>query len=262
MQNAAPVNDPDSVPAVNVREIRRLHDIAVKVPSSLVEELARTATRAQGVWQEARKNDDFAAFAPWLEKIVDLKRQEAQAIGYHDVPYDALLDQYEPGATTAATTALFAELRRELSSLIGALAATGKKPRGDIFQRDYPLDRQHLFGQSAGAAIGFDFTAGRLDITAHPFCSGMGPGDCRLTTRYHPHELNQGFFGILHEAGHGIYEQGLDPSISARPWARLFRWAFTSRNRGSGKTRWAAPGRSGSIFSHAPSKCSPAPSTT
>jgi carboxypeptidase Taq len=108
-------------------------------------------------------------------------------------------------------------LRRELSSLIGALAATGKQPRGDIFQRDYPLDRQHLFGQSAGAAIGFDFTAGRLDITAHPFCSGMGPGDCRLTTRYHLHEWNQGFFGILHEAGHGIYEQGLDPQHFGTP---------------------------------------------
>jgi carboxypeptidase Taq len=217
LESSPPADDTESVPAVNIREIRRLYNIAVKVPGSLVEELARTATRAQGVWQEARKNDDFSAFAPWLEKIVALKRQEAQAIGYRDVPYDALLDQYEPGATTAATTALFAELRRELTSLIGALAATGKQPRGDIFQRDYPLDRQHLFGQSAGAAIGFDFTAGRLDITAHPFCSGMGPGDCRLTTRYHPHEWNQGFFGILHEAGHGIYEQGLDPQHFGTP---------------------------------------------
>jgi carboxypeptidase Taq len=203
------VKDSEAAHAVNIREIRRLYDIAVKVPGSLVEELARTTTRAQGIWQEARKNNDFKAFAPWLDKIVGLKRQEAHAIGYRGVPYDALLDQYEPGATTAEVTRVFAELRQELVPLVAALAASGKKPRADLFERDYPLDRQHLFGQAAAAAIGFDFTAGRLDTTVHPFCSGMGPGDCRLTTRYHPRELNQGFFGILHEAGHGIYEQGL-----------------------------------------------------
>jgi carboxypeptidase Taq len=207
----------ESAAAVNAREIRRVYDIAVKVPGSLVEELARVTTRAQGVWQEARKNNDFNTFAPWLEKIVALKRQEAQAIGYRGVPYDALLDQYEPGATTAEITCLFAELRQELVPLVSAITASGKKPRADVFERDYPLDRQHLFGQAAAAAIGFDFTAGRLDTTAHPFCSGMGPGDCRLTTRYHPREFNQGFFGILHEAGHGIYEQGLDPEHFGTP---------------------------------------------
>ncbi len=102
-----PGGDLDGVQAVNVREIRRVHDIAVKVPGSLVEELARTSTRAQGVWQEARQRNDFKSFAPWLDKIVTLKRQEAQAIGYKGVPYDALLDQYEPGATTAEVTEVF-----------------------------------------------------------------------------------------------------------------------------------------------------------
>jgi carboxypeptidase Taq len=211
------VKNPETPAAVNVREIRRLYDIAVKVPGSLVEELARTATRAQGIWQEARKHNDFQSFAPWLEKIVGLKRQEAQAIGYRDVPYDALLDQYEPGATTAEITRLFAELRAELVPLVAAITASGRKPRVDLFERDYPIERQHLMGQAAAAAIGFDFTAGRLDTTAHPFCSGMGPGDCRLTTRYHPCEWNQGFFGILHEAGHGIYEQGLAPDHFGTP---------------------------------------------
>src|SRR5438270_10020717 len=91
--NTPLVKDPEAVPAVNVREIRRLHDIAVKVPAALVEELARTTTRAQGVWQEARRHNDFKAFAPWLDKIVGLKREEARAIGYQGVPYDALLDQ-------------------------------------------------------------------------------------------------------------------------------------------------------------------------
>ncbi len=101
--------------------------------------------------------------------------------------------------------------------MIAELSSARKKPRTDIFERDYPLDRQHLFGQAAAAAIGFDFNAGRLDTTAHPFCSGIGPGDCRLTTRYHPREFTQGFFGILHEAGHGIYEQGLDAQHFGTP---------------------------------------------
>ncbi len=203
------VRDPESDPGVNVREIRRSYDRAVKLPEALVEELARTTTRAQQVWQEARQGNDFPAFRPWLEKIVRLKREEAQAVGYKEVAYDALLDEYEPGATTKEVTRLFAELRAELTPLIAGIAASGRKAPTDLLARAYPVERQQVFGQSAAAAIGFDFTAGRLDVTTHPFCSGVGPGDCRLTTRYNLRHFNDGFFGILHEAGHGIYEQGL-----------------------------------------------------
>ncbi len=209
--------DPESVEAVNVREIRRVYDRAVKMPPRLVEELARVTSQAQNVWAEARKKSRFADFAPWLEKIVALKREEAQAVGYRESPYDALLDEYEPGATAAEITTLFAELRRLLVPLVAAIAATGKKPRPDVLTREFPIERQQVLGQAASAALGFDYTAGRLDTTVHPFCSGIGPGDCRLTTRYHPRELNQGFFGILHESGHGIYDQGLDPAHFGTP---------------------------------------------
>jgi carboxypeptidase Taq len=207
----------DADQTVNVREIRRVYDRAVKVPGRLVEEIARVTTRAQNVWQDARAKNDFAAFAPWLEKIVALKREEADAVGYKDSPYNALLDEYEPGATAKDITAVFAKLRAELVPLVAAITESSKKPRKDLLTREFPLDRQALFGQGAAAAIGFDFTAGRLDVTSHPFCSGMGPGDCRLTTRYALREFNQGFFGILHEAGHGIYEQGLDPAAFGTP---------------------------------------------
>jgi carboxypeptidase Taq len=108
------VREADSDAAANAREIRRVYDRVVKLPAELVEELARTTTRAQGVWQEARKHNDFATFRPWLEKIITLKRKEAQAIGYKQVPYDALLEEYEPGATTAEITELFAALRKDL----------------------------------------------------------------------------------------------------------------------------------------------------
>jgi carboxypeptidase Taq len=211
------VRDAEADPAVNVREMRRHYDRAVKLPKELVEEIARVTIRAQQVWQEARQANNFAAFQPWLEKIVHLKRREAEAVGYAAVPYDALLDEYEPGATTAEITRVFADLRAELVPLVAAITASGRKPRRDILEREYPVDRQQVFGQAAAAAIGFDFDSGRLDTTTHPFCSGMGPGDCRITTRYNVRHFNDAFFGILHEAGHGIYDQGLDPAHFGTP---------------------------------------------
>jgi carboxypeptidase Taq len=217
VEQSSLVAEAESVPAVNVREIRRLHNRAVKIPKELVEELARVTTHAQQVWQEARRASDFGAFRPWLEKVVRLKREEAEAVGHHGVPYDALLDEYEPGATTAEITAVFAALRAALTPLVAAIVRSGRHPRTDVLERTYPVERQQVFGQAAAAAVGFDFDAGRLDVTTHPFCSGLGPGDCRITTRYNLHHFNEAFFGILHEAGHGIYEQGLDPQHSGTP---------------------------------------------
>lgn len=211
------VSDPESDAAVNVREIRRRYDRAIKLPKTLVEELARATTIGQQAWQEARAKSDFAAFKPHLEKLVDLKRQEAQAVGFKEVPYDALVDDYEPGETTASIAKTFAALRSELVPLIEAVIATGRKPRGDLLSRDFPTDRQQIIGQAAAAAIGFDFDSGRLDVTTHPFCSGLGPGDVRLTTRYNPRHFNESFFGTLHEAGHGIYEQGLEAEHYGTP---------------------------------------------
>jgi carboxypeptidase Taq len=202
-------DDPQGVKAANVREVRRAHDRAVKVPKRLVEELARVTTQAQSVWAESRRKSDFAGFRPWLERIVALKREEAQAVGYTGSPYDALLDEFEPGATAAEVRELFAVLRRELAPLIAAIAGSSRKPRTEVLAREYPVDQQEAFAKEAARAIGFDFEAGRLDVTTHPFCSGIAPGDCRITTRYNPRFFNEAFFGVLHEAGHGMYEQGL-----------------------------------------------------
>jgi carboxypeptidase Taq len=212
------VKEGDTVEAANVREIRRSYNRAVKVPKALVEELARVTIAAQQVWRQARKESNFALFLPYLDRIVALKREEAQAVGKPgEPPYDALLDEYEPGATSADITRVFADLRRELVPLIAAIAGSDKKPPQDILHRDYPVDRQRFFAESAAAAIGFDFRAGRLDVTTHPFCSGFGPGDCRITTRYNPQFFNESFFGVLHEAGHALYEQGLDPAHFGTP---------------------------------------------
>lgn len=200
---------PDSIEAANVRELRHSYDRVTKLPKCLVEELSRVTTLAQEAWQEARAKNHFATFRPLLEQVLALKREEAQAVGYKDHPYDALLDEYEPGTTAADVGAVFAELTRSLVPLLQRIAASGKKPRANVLNRDFPVDRQKWFAESAASAIGFDFAAGRLDSTAHPFCSAFGPGDCRLTTRYNPRFFNEAFFGVLHESGHGMYEQGL-----------------------------------------------------
>ena len=203
--------DPDSPAAVNIREARRDYTRLTKLPRRLVEELSRVSTLSQQAWVEARRRSDFGRFLPWLEKIVTLKREEAGIVGYGGgVPYDALLDDYEPGATAAEIQELFTPLRNELVKLIEEIVGSGRHPNLSLLERLYPVEAQRSFSRHAARAIGFSFTDGRLDEAAHPFCSGFGPGDTRLTTRYNPHHFPGAFFGTLHEAGHGIYDQGLN----------------------------------------------------
>ena len=201
--------DPHSDAGATIRQLRREYDKLRKLPQTLVEELTRASVLGQQAWVEARQHDDFATFAPILERIVSLKRQQADAIGYADCPYDALLDDFEPGETTKNVASVLESLRGELVPLVAAIAESSRKPDLDILQRSYPIDAQESFGRQAAAAIGFEFHRGRLDVTHHPFCAGMGPNDCRLTTRYDERFFPSGFFSILHEAGHGLYDQGL-----------------------------------------------------
>ncbi|MFH1921942.1 MAG: carboxypeptidase M32 [Planctomycetota bacterium] len=201
--------DPSSDSGATIRRIKRQHERCVKLPRTLVEELARVSVLGQQAWQAARKNDDFPAFRPWLEKILDLKRQEAESLGYPECAYDALLDEFEPDERTANVAQVLAQLREELVPLVGQIRQSGRQADLSILQRSFPVGEQEAFGREVAARIGFDFNRGRLDVTAHPFCSSPGPSDCRITTRYNEHFFNEAFFGILHEAGHGIYEQGL-----------------------------------------------------
>lgn len=204
--------DSASDSATTIRQLKRQFDKKTKLPKSLVEELTRTAVMGQQAWQTARKNNDFPSFAPLLERTLELKRRQAQAIGYTESPYDALLDDFEPGELTSNVSRVLGGLRAELVPLVGAIresAARGRQSNVSILSRHYPIDVQERFGREVATKIGFDFGRGRLDVTAHPFCSSTGPHDCRITTRYDPRHFNGAFFGTLHEAGHGIYEQGL-----------------------------------------------------
>ncbi|HEV3204620.1 MAG TPA: carboxypeptidase M32, partial [Gemmataceae bacterium] len=211
------VRDQLAPAAINVREIRRDYDRLKRLPRLLVEELARITSLAQQEWEAARRHADYSRFRPWLEKIVALKCQEADAVGYDTIAYDALLDDYEPGARSEAIALLFDALERELVPLVQALTSTRRQADVAILHREFPLDRQRILGETVAAALGFDFQKGRLDTTVHPFCSAIAPGDCRITTRYKLYNFSDGFFGILHEVGHGLYEQGLDPDQHGTP---------------------------------------------
>ena len=203
------VRDPEVDAAANSRELRRAFDRATKIPQSLVEELARVTTQAQQVWEQAKKKNDYASYQPVLAQVVKLKRQEADAVGFSGHAYNALIEEYEPGTTVAELKTLFADLTAVLAPLVKKIVTSPKQPDKSVLEREFPIDRQKVFAEAAAVAIGFDFAAGRLDTTAHPFCSGFGPGDCRITTRYNPRYFNEAFFGVMHETGHAMYEQNL-----------------------------------------------------
>jgi len=206
------VKDELSDEAVNIREIKYEYDKEIKIPQKLVEEFTHTTTMSQGVWSKARTENDFPKFLPWLEKIVKLCRERAECLGYEKEAYDALLDEYEPGSSVEFVDNIFSGFRDDLVELVSAIAGSKKKPDLSIIETAYPVDVQEVFGRSAAVAIGYDFSTGRLDLSAHPFTTDIGPGDVRITTRYNPNHLGQALFGTLHEAGHGMYEQGL-PSV-------------------------------------------------
>jgi carboxypeptidase Taq len=148
-------------------------------------------------------------FCPHLEQVIMLKREEAAALGFDREPYDAHLDEYERGETTVRLARLFRELTQALRDLISRLRGANDRRVPDLATLHYPRSGQEAFATVAAADLGYDFEAGRLDVSVHPFTSGIGPGDVRITTRYDESDFTDAFFSVIHEAGHGVYHQGL-----------------------------------------------------
>ena len=201
LEKAEQEQDGDPVAATNVREMRRIYDRKAKLPTKLVQEIARAIALAKDAWVKARKDSDFPQFAPHLERMLDLKRQVAEHVGYQSEPYDALLDEYEPGARSADVQEVFDAVKAELVPLVQAIKTAPRQPNTSLLERTCPQARQEAFGRRIAEAMGYDFRAGRLDVTAHPFCTGLSPLDVRITTRYDEHYLPTSLFGIVHEAG-------------------------------------------------------------
>lgn len=200
---------PDSDAAANLREWRRRYERATRVPARLVAKLERARTHAREAWKRARERSEFGVFEPHLQTMVDLNRQMADCWGYAESPYDALVEGYEHGMTARQLRGLFATLRPAIESVLPAATERSMAIPENFLHGHYPVAAQQAFNQKVAAAFGFDFAAGRVDTTTHPFCETIGPGDCRLTTRYDERNFVQSLYGVMHEAGHGLYEQGL-----------------------------------------------------
>lgn len=206
-------DDPDSYRVRAVRSAREAFELLRRIPAALVGELAAYKAVAGPAWEEAKANNDFAHFAPHVATMVRLNRELASAIGYTEHPYDAMLLQFEPGMTAAQLTALFAELKAVILPLLERIKARG--PQGaDFLYQSYPAERQRAFGLEIAQLFGYDLGRGRLDVSAHPFEISFTRQDVRMTTRYQTNYLPGAIFGIFHETGHALYEQGVDPALT------------------------------------------------
>lgn len=200
----------DEAEATNVRETARLLDRESKVPTALVKDIAESSALAKDAWVKARERSDFSLFVSHLSRMVDLKKQLAEHVGYEDDPYDALLDEFEPGSTAAQVEAVLKDVSTLTVKLLEKISQSPVKPDRSILERHYPRAAQEKLSRQMAEALGFAFSAGRADETAHPFCTTIGGGsDVRITTRYLENFLPSSLFGTMHEVGHGLYEQGL-----------------------------------------------------
>jgi carboxypeptidase Taq len=193
---------------VNLREIKREVDRATKVPNDLVEEISRHTAKSNAAWVEAREADNFNHFAPFLARMIELRKLEAAALGFADRPYDAALDLFEPGSTEPYVRKLLEDLRQRLVPFVHKVLGAEKHDDSLILREPFPIDKQREFGLMVIGKLGFNFDEGRQDISAHPFTIGS-KGDVRITTRFNERDLRQSLFAMIHEAGHALYEMGL-----------------------------------------------------
>lgn len=195
-----------TVQAAAVRNLRREYDRAVKIPEALVGRMARSQAAAFEAWIAAKGAGDFDAFAPHLEELVALTREQASAIDDSAATYDVLLEAFDPGTTAASLEPMFARLGAGLAELLGEIR---ERPQVAALQGTVPRAHQHALHDRVIAAMGYDLQAGRMDEAEHPFTVNTGAGDVRITTHFYEDDLLSGLGGTIHEAGHALYEQGL-----------------------------------------------------
>jgi len=204
---------PDAAGAANLRLIRRRFDRASRVPAALAAEIARVTSLAQGVWARARQAEDVAAFLPTLAHVTRLRREEGAALAQGGDPYDALVDGFEPGMTSAALGGMLGALRPRLVALRERLRAA---PPAPSLQGDFPEAGQLEMARRVAAAFGYDLARGRIDKAVHPFSSGGG-NDVRITTRTNPDDPFNCIYSTIHEVGHAAYEQAVDQAYLFTP---------------------------------------------
>jgi len=200
--------------AASVRVVGREYRRHKAVPPDFYERFAVASSRSEAAWERARAASDFAAFKGHLEEMVDFARRFAAYYGYEESPYDALIEEYEPGMTSRRLAAIVAPLREKLVPFIERLTEAGAAPDAQFLQSPFPMQAQRALSLRALRAIGYDFEAGRLDTTVHPFTITAGPGDVRVTTRFLEDDPLSGLFSSLHEGGHALYDQGIPDRLT------------------------------------------------
>jgi len=208
--------DFDSDEASLVRVTRRDLERERRIPTDLVGAIAEASIAAAPAWRAARENDDFALFAPHLEKTVELSRRKAEALGYSDRPYDALLYS-EPGMTTAELERIFGRLKEAIVPLVRRITENAHKVDASLLHGNFPAEAQLAFAKRTISDFGFDFERGRMDLSTHPFMMPVNHGDVRLTNRVSEDFLSMSLFGAMHESGHGMYGQGHAAELVGTP---------------------------------------------
>jgi carboxypeptidase Taq len=220
IEELSSASDLDTVQRASLRVLERDHTLATKVPEDLVRAIAEAQGLAYSAWTEARPASDFAKLQPRLERLVDLKKQEADALGWTEERYDALLDQYEPGVKTSDLTPLFDELVEGLRPITDEVLGRAEEGRDWMFAA-YDERRQTAFCAWLVEQLGFDIDGGRLDESPHPFTMGISPGDVRQTTRVERTGVFGSVYAALHETGHALYEQGIPTEWRDLPVGRV-----------------------------------------
>ena len=196
-----------------LRELARVYRRNSRIPRRVVTELARATTIGQRIWVEARRAADFSRFSGQLSVILDLVREVSSCLGHQGHPYDPLLDEYEPWMNSAEVEEVFGGLRSGLVRLLDRIRGSGKTVDAGFLSRDYEIEKQKAFCRRVLEKLGYDFSRGRLDESAHPFTTTLGSSDVRITTRYNSRFLPAAVFGTIHECGHGLYELGFDEAV-------------------------------------------------
>ncbi len=201
-------SDLDETQQANVRLSLKDLEKNKKLPSAFVEAMSKQTSECFNAWIAARKKNDYSLFAPSLKKMIALKQEQARLYGYTGHPYDALLDDYEPGATVAMLEGVFAKIKNELPGLLARIKAV-PQVSNDCFHANFPRQQQWDFSIDVLKAMGYDMEAGRQDYAEHPFTTSFSSNDVRITTRVDEHNYASLLWSTIHEGGHALYEQGL-----------------------------------------------------
>ena len=204
----------DTYQARALQQTRHYYEIQKRIPAELIGRIAALSPESETVWAKAKDQNDFATFKPYLQQMLAFNIELAQAIGYDEHPFDALVFQFEPGMTAAKLKLLFGELKAGILPLLEKIVANDAPQPLDLWRQEYDIETQTALCREFAALIGFDFRRGRLDFAPHPFEVSFTRHDVRITTRYDINYLPMSLFATLHEAGHGLYEQNVSPHLT------------------------------------------------